>query len=137
MKWQSLLVFCLLPLVGNATQKGASWLNLEHVVDSGNVDVRSPTAPLPTPPSQHHGDKLVRLLPQHSIPCSWRLQNILFCYAEASQAENEVGSCVQPVELNLDDGCLVGCYQLRHWRSVGLLVVVVGHDWEVTALGCW
>lgn len=130
MKWQSLLVFCLLPLVGNAMQKGASWLNLEH------VDVRSPTAP-PTPLSQHRGDKLVCLLPQHSIPCSWHLQNILFCYAEASQGENEVRSCVQPVKLNLDDGCLVGCYQLLHWRSVGLLVVVVGHDWEVTALGCW
>ena len=52
------------------------------------------------------------------------------------------GNCVecqvqlQAVELNLDDGFLVGCHQVQHLTSAGLLVVV-GQDWQITVLGCW
>ena len=51
---------------------------------------------------------------------------------------NRVEYWVQPqaVELNLDDGFLIGCHQVQHLTSDGLLVVV-GQDWQVTVLGCW
>ena len=106
----------------------------------------SPTA-LPTLSPQLHDDDLVLLLPQHLFPSHFcRLQNTLFCYAELPEAwsvmvelgGNRVEYWVQPqaVELNLDDGFLIGCHQVQHLTSDGLLVVV-GQDWQVTVLGCW
>jgi len=117
------------------------------VAASENANMPLSPAALPTPSPQLHDDDLGLLLPQHSFPPRFcRLQNTLFCYAEPLEAwsvmvelgGNRVERRVQPqaVELNLDDGFFVGCHQVQHLTSAGLLVVV-GQDWQVTVLGCW